>query len=82
MAKKTLLDDITSRISNTKPGFKNWFERLSPEARAELESVRMAFDPKVHQKTAFARAVIAAARERGWKTGGEQAVLAWLNGSR
>lgn len=82
MAKKTLLADVTSRITNTKPGFKNWFERLPEDARAELDAVRLAFDPKTHQKTAFARAVIAASRERGWKTGGEQAVLAWLNGSR
>ncbi len=82
MAKKALLADVVARVHNSKPGFRTWFERLPEGARAELEAVREAFNPTVHQKVAYARAIIEAARERGWETGGEQAVLAWLKGSR
>ena len=85
MAKATapsLLDDVLARAKNRSPGFLTWFERLQPDAQAELELVRQAFNHDVHQKRAYARAIIEAARERGWQISGPQGVIAWLEGKR
>lgn len=84
MAKKptSLLDDVLARAKNHKPGFATWFQRLPPDAQAELERVRKAFDHSLHQKRAYARAIIDAARERGWQISGLQGVIAWLEGKR
>lgn len=76
---KSLLDDVLSRAQGRKPGFKSWIERLPPEAQAELERVKSAFDPRLHQKNAYADAVIASCQERGWATCGRQGVIDWLN---
>jgi hypothetical protein len=78
----SLLDDVLSRTRNRSPGFGTWFERLPAEAQAELETVRASFDHSKHQKAAFARAIMEAARERGWKTSGLQGIIQWLNGKR
>ena len=77
--KKSLLDDVLSRAHGNRPGFASWFDRLPPEAQSELSQVRESFDPAVHQKAAFAKAIIAACAERGWQTSGKQRVIAWLN---
>jgi hypothetical protein len=76
---KSLLDDVLLRARDRKPGFKSWVERLPAEAQAELDRVRQAFDPNVHQKNAYADAVIASCQERGWATCGRQGVIDWLN---
>jgi len=78
----SLLDDVLSRARNRSPGFETWFARLPADARAELEAVRAKFDNATHQKTAFARAIMEAANERGWKTSGLQGVIQWLNAKR
>lgn len=81
MAKKqpSLLNEVLEKAVRKKPGFPTWFERLPPDAKAELEAVRAAFDPALHQKRAYARAIVAALTERGWPVAQEQAVIAWLN---
>lgn len=76
---KPLVDDVLQRTQHVRPGFKSWFDKLPKDTQAELEAVRESFDPAVHQKKAFAQAIVEAAKERGWATGGVQAVLAWLN---
>lgn len=83
-AKKSLslLDDVLAKAVRHTPGFAPWYERLPPEAREELEAVRAAFDPERHQKTVYARAIIAAARERGWEICGPQGVINWLTANR
>lgn len=78
-AQPSLVSDVLARATPAKPGFKTWFARLPEDARTELEAVRAAFDPAVHQKRAYALAVIAAAQERGWQISGEKQVIAWLN---
>lgn len=78
-AKASLLDDVLARAQSAKPGFKTWFDRMPADQQAELAAVKASFDPTRHQKRAFALAIMEAARERGWETGGVQAVLAWLN---
>lgn len=78
----SLLDDVLARAKNRSPGFLTWFERLQPDAQAELERVRQAFNHDVHQKRAYARAIMDAARERGWRTSGLQGVISWLEGRR
>lgn len=84
MAKKTpsLVDDVLARATPGRPGFRTWFERLPEDARAELQAVRERFDPTVHQKRAYALAVIEAVKERGWEISGIQGVIAWLDGKR
>lgn len=76
--KPSLLADVLTRAVRKQPGFSPWYERLPVEAREELEAVRAAYDPAIHQKTTYARAVIAAARERGWEICGQQGVINWL----
>lgn len=78
----SLLDDVLARTANRRPGFKTWFDRLPTEAQAELDAVRQAFDPNLHQKRAYCEAIMAAAQTRGWETAGINAVIAWLNGRR
>lgn len=79
MVRASLADEVLSTVAKSKPGFSSWFGRLPPDAQAELEAVRAAFDPAVHQKLAYARAVIESCRKRGWETAGVQGVIAWLN---
>ncbi len=76
---KSLLDEVLSRAQGRKPGFASWFDRLPQEARDELEIVRAAFDPTVHQKNAYAAAIMSACRERGWPTSGIQGVIDWID---
>lgn len=78
----SLLDDVLAKAVRSTPGFLPWYERLPPEAREELEAVRAAYDPEKHQKTVYAKAIIAAARERGWPICGPQGVINWLTASR
>ena len=76
---KSLLDEVLSRAQRRKPGFASWVERLPPEAREELEIVRAAFDPNVHQKNAYAMAIMDVCKDRGWQTAGRQGVIDWLD---
>jgi ABC-type transporter Mla subunit MlaD len=78
----SLLDDVLARSSNNRPGFRTWFERLPADAQAELDAVREAYNPNTHQTRAYALAILEAAQERGWATGGVQAVIAWLKKQR
>ena len=78
-AKLSLLDDVLAKAQGSKPGFASWFERLPPEAQAELLIVRQNFDPRQHQKNAYASAIMAACQERGWATSGRQGVIDWLD---
>jgi hypothetical protein len=81
-ARTSLLDDVLAKASNGKPGFKTWFDRLPADAQAELDAVREAFNPNTHQTRAYALAILEAAKERNWETGGVQAVIAWLKKQR
>ena len=76
--KSSLVADVLSRAAAPRRGSIPWYEKLPPEAREELEAVRQSFVPGVHELNAFARAVMAAAQERGWQTSGIQGVIAWL----
>lgn len=75
---KSLADEVLSSIAQSMPGHLSWFDRLPPDAQAELKVARAAFDPAVHQKQAYARAVMESCRKRGWQTAGVQGVIAWL----
>lgn len=77
--KPALLESVLGRVANAKYGPRTWFERLPADAQVELEEVRRGFDPAVHQKRAFALAVIEAARERGWEIAKEKQVIEWLD---
>ena len=79
---KSLVNEVADRAAHRMPGFKSWFDSLPDDARAELSMVREAFlhgELRGRQKRSVAYAVMAVARERGWRTSGIQGVIAWLN---
>lgn len=76
--KSSLVAEVLSLAAAPRRGSVPWYQKLPPEAREELEAVRQAFTPGVHELNAYARAVMAAADERGWQTSGIQGVIAWL----
>ena len=78
MAKASLLDEVLSTVASHTSGTLTWFDKLPPDAQAELDAVRQQYDPKTHKKHIFARAVIAAAEKRGWSIAREKQVIAWL----
>ena len=79
MAKATsLTDEVLANVANHRPGQRNWFDKLPPEAQHELLAVRAAFDAAVHQKRAFYKAIKAAAEKRGWQLVGEKQLSDWL----
>jgi hypothetical protein len=82
MGKCLLADEVLGAVENAKPGHRTWFEMLPTEAQEELDAARNKFDPAIHQKRAFALAVIKAATKRGWKIAAEKQVIAWLDGKR
>lgn len=80
MAKQpALLDAVLGKVRNSRAGPRSWFNRLPADAQAELEAVRKGFNPALHQKRAFALALIAAAQERGWEIAKEKQVIEWLD---
>jgi cysteine synthase len=79
MAKPALLDTVLGKVRNNPTGSRSWFDRLPPDAQAELLVVRNGFNPSLHQKRAFALAVIEAAKERGWEIAKEKQVIEWLD---
>jgi cysteine synthase len=80
MARKPmLLDTVLGKVRNNKGGQRSWFQRLPPDAQQELEAVRQSFNPALHQKRAFALAIIEAAKERGWEIAKEKQVIEWLD---
>jgi len=80
--KKSLLSDVSARVANSVPGYRSWFNKLTPDAQAELSVVRKAYlsgELRGLQKRSVALAVMDVARERGWRTSGIQGVIAWLD---
>lgn len=79
MAKaKSLVDDVLERVKGSKPGYTSWFDRLPSDAQEQMTQVRQKFDHSVHQKRAFAKAIIEVAQEHGWPISGIQGVERWL----
>lgn len=80
--KKSLLSEVAERAASSTPGYRSWFNQLPSEAQAELSVVRDAYlsgELRGRQKRSVALAVMAVARERGWRTSGIQGVMAWLD---
>ena len=74
----SLADAVESAVQNQRTGYASWFHKLPPEAQAEFLEARRRFDHSKHQKTAYARALIAEAKSRGWATAGESVITNWL----
>lgn len=74
----SLADAVESAVQNQRPGYSSWFDRLPPEAQAEFLEARRRFDHSRHQKSSYARALIAEAKARGWLTAGEHVLTQWL----
>ncbi len=79
MPKTSLLDEVLEHVAKSQPGPSSWFDRLPPDAQAELLEVRAGFDSAKHQKRAFFRAIQAAGEKRGWHIPGEKQVTQWLS---
>lgn len=78
-AKPDLLADVQARIVVRRAGYASWFDKLSPESQAECLAVREAFRRgEIGTKAHVARALIAAAKERGWQISAEKQVSQWL----
>jgi hypothetical protein len=75
-----LVAEVLGSVRNGTTRNASWFDRLPPEAQAELEAVRQRFDPAIHQKRAFYLALRAAAEKRGWQIARERQVTLWLTG--
>ena len=74
----SLADAVESAVQNQRPGYISWFHKLPAEAQEEFLEARRRFDHGRHQKTAYARALIAEAKSRGWITAGESVITSWL----
>ncbi len=79
---KDFLASMEEKIAPNRHGFKTWFDCLDKSAQKELSVVREKYKAGGYsgrQKRAIANAVIAAAKERGWRVSGVQGVIAWLD---
>lgn len=77
--KPTLLNDVSVRVAASKYRRQTWFDRLPADAQVECAAVRDAFQRgELGDKLPVARAIIAAARERGWTVAGQTQVISWL----
>jgi hypothetical protein len=74
----SLADEVLASVANSRPGGLTWFDRLPQDAQHEMLRLRDAFDPAVHQKRAFYRALKTAAEKRGWQLVGEKQFGDWL----
>lgn len=80
--KKDFLSLVEEKIAPNRHGFRTWFDCLDESAKKELSVVKEKYRKGGYsgkQKRAIANAVIAAAKERGWRVSGVQGVIAWLD---
>lgn len=77
----SLADRVAGRIAAIRPGPKNFFDRLSPEAQAELLEVRRRFHAGEIQSSASALAdvLIEEAAASGYELCGPQGMRVWLS---
>ena len=82
---KSLLDDVLSQVRNAQPGFKPWIERLDPELRADLETLRQRYvaGELDYQQKALAATIVKVLAERGApRIPSVQGVSTWLRNGR
>ena len=77
--KATLVDDVLQNCVPRKS--QSFVGKLSAEDREEVFALRSQFQAGVLGKSGYAvaRALIAVARERGWKVPGERHMFTWLH---
>jgi hypothetical protein len=76
---RPLLSEVQEKIEHRTPGYASWFKRLPKDAQEECLAVRDAFQRgELGCKAAVARALMAAAKERGWVVAKEKQVTTWL----
>jgi hypothetical protein len=69
-------------VTNSRPGYACWFDKLPEHIKPEFEEARRRFDRNIHQKSAYARAIIQVAKDRGIEIAGENRVIEWLSRGR
>lgn len=82
---KSLLDDVLDQVQNAQPGFKPWIERLAPELRADLETIRQRYiaGELDYQQKALATTIVKVLSERGApRIPSVQVVATWLRNGR
>ena len=74
-------DRVAERVASIKPGPRNFFDRLPPEAQAELVEVRRRFHAGEIQSSASALAdvLIEEAAASGYELCGPQGLRVWLS---
>lgn len=80
--KKDFLSAVDEKVVSLVRGFRTWFDCLDADAKKELSAVREKYRKGGYankSKRAVAKAVIAAAKERGWRVSGVQGVISWLD---
>jgi len=77
--KATLVDDVLRSCVPKKS--QSFVSRLNAEDREEIFALRSQYQAGVLSKSGYAvaRALIAVARERGWRVPGERQMAAWLH---
>lgn len=75
---------VLSRVTELRPGFRTWFDRLPPEVQGELDAIRQQWQAGQtgHQKRALARAIVAEMQARELPVSGVQGVEHWLGRAR
>ena len=81
----SLLDDVLTQVSNAQPGFRPWIERLTPELRVDLETIRQRYvsGELDYQQKALATTIVKVLSERGApRIPSVQVVATWLRNGR
>lgn len=74
----TIIDQLVAKHTRRS---QTWVDKLDEPARKQLEAIKKKFQSGGYGKasqSAIARAVIEAAKERGWPVSGFQGVISWL----
>jgi len=80
-ARQSLVDRVAERIAATPSRPRNFFDKLPPEAQAELLEVRRRFQAGELQASAssLAELLIEEAATSGWEVCGPQGMRVWLS---
>ena len=79
-SQSSLRDDVRKAVSDARLGPATWYERLAPEHREELDTIKAEWmsGELGNRKKTLARALAENMRVRGISDVGMQGVIAWL----
>jgi len=80
--KKDFLSAVDEQVAASTRGSRTWFDCLDASAKRQLSTVKEKYLKGGYtnkSKRSIAKAVITAAKERGWRVSGIQGVTSWLD---